>query len=163
MNAAAPKDAKEATKDKAGKPKEVKTGSTKTVTKDAPARENAEDAELDKEEVEDTAKTYGKTVGKAEDEDDRDHEKFRSWEAGERLLRAEERKIKFRTMIRAEEWKVKVQASLKEEERKIQIQALKELERKGKFGDVQEWKKHLQLDSTNDEDVEEKTERTGFR
>ena len=117
---------KDATKDKAGKQKEVKTGSTKTVKTDAPDHEDAEDAERH----EDAAKTYGKTVGKAEDEDDQDIEKFRSWEAGERVLRTEERKIKVRTMIRERE------QSLIEEEQKIQLQALKELEREGKFGGV---------------------------
>ena len=97
MNAAAPTVAKDATKDKAGKPKEVKTGSTKTVTKNAPAHEDAEDAELhDKE----TAETLGKAAGKAEDDDARDYEELLSWKAGERRLREEEQKIKFRTMLK---------------------------------------------------------------
>ena len=43
------------------------------MTKDAPAQEDAEDAALDEEEDEVTAKTYGNTIGRAEDEDDQRH------------------------------------------------------------------------------------------
>ena len=117
-------DPKVATKEKAGKPKEVKTGLTKTATKDAPAQEDAEDAVLDEQDIKDTAKTNGKAVIKAEDEDDRDHDDFKSWEAGERILRQEKRKFK--------------------------VRAMKEAERKGKTGDVQAWKRHLHMDKTNE-------------
>ena len=80
---------KRCTKDKAGKPKDIKTDSTKTVVKKAPAREDAEDAKLNDEE---TAKILDSRVKNAED-DARDYEKFLSWIAGERCLRDEEEKL----------------------------------------------------------------------
>ena len=79
---------KDATKDKAGKPKDIKTDSTKTVVEKAPAREDAEDAKDDEE----TAKILDSCVKNAEDEA-RDCEEFLSWKAGERRLRNEKRKL----------------------------------------------------------------------
>jgi hypothetical protein len=94
---------KDATKDKAGKQKGIKTDSTKTVVKKAPAREDAEDAKLDDEE---TAKILDSRVENAEDET-RDYEEFLSWKAGERRLRDEERKIKFRAMLKKKTERIK--------------------------------------------------------
>ena len=111
----ADEDPKVATKEKAGKQKEVKTGSTKTATNDAPVEADADDEVHGEQDLKDAAKTDGKAIGKAEDEDDQDHDDLKKWEAGERILREEERKAKAR--------------------------ALKEAERKGKAGDVQAWKK----------------------
>ena len=51
------------------------------------------------------------------DEDDRDHDEFKNWEAGESILR--------------------------QEERTANVRAVKEAERKGKTGHVRAWKKAL--------------------
>ena len=120
---------KDATKDKAGKPKDIKTDSTKTVVEKAPAREDAEDAKLDDEE---TAKILDSCVENAED-DARDYEEFLSWKAGERRLRDEERKIKFRAMLKEKEQKDKVQTRLKDEKNKDSDSSFKRIGAKRKI------------------------------
>ena len=151
---------KDATKDKAGKPKDIKTDSTKTVVKKAPAQEDAKDADLHDEE---TAKTLGKAAGKAEDDDMRAYEKFLSWKAGERRLRDEERKIKFRAVLKEKEREVKVQASLKDEERKTHLQALREMERRGKIEDARSFRQHLKIKEHDEDEIEQEEKMYKFK
>ena len=59
------------------------------------AREDADDAELDDEEKVSQGSRDEKTK-----KDDRDYAEFLNWKAGEKRLRDEERKIKFRAMLK---------------------------------------------------------------
>jgi hypothetical protein len=127
---------------------DVPKGQTKIV------RGNADDAELDEEEIEKIMGLHDKNVGK----DARDYARFLNWKAGEKRLRDEERKIKFRTMLEDKKRQDKVQTILKDEERKIHIQALKEMERRGKFEDAQAFRRHLKIEEPDEDEIEQEEE-----
>ena len=76
-------------------------------------REDADDAELDDDKIQQDAKDYAE---------------FLNWKVGEKRLRDEERKMKFRALLKEKERTDKVQVILKDEERKIHLKALKEME-----------------------------------
>jgi hypothetical protein len=138
--------AKKATKIKRDKgANEATTDGEDDVPKDQEefVREDADDAELDDEKTR---------------RDARDYAEFLNWKAGEKRLRDEERKIKFRAMLKEKERKDKVQVILKDEERKIHLQALKEMERRGKFEDAQAFRKQLKLDEPDEEEIEQEEE-----
>ena len=120
--------AKKATKMKREDGADEATTKGEDVLKDQEelTREDADDAELDDDQIQQNAKDYAE---------------FLNWKAGEKRLRDEERKMKIRALFEDKERTDKVQAILKDEERKIHLKALKELERKGKFEDAEAFRR----------------------